>query len=273
MSLAEFRNRLYIVIFHSDTPGGRRFDIALLWLIVLSVGVVFMESIASVRKEYALLITAAEWCFTILFTIEFVARVFSSPNRYRYIFSFYGMIDLLSILPAYLALFIPNLQYLLVIRALRLLRVFRILKLTRFLKEGNVLAVALRASMYKIVVFLTTVITLVIVVGTMMYVIEGEKNGFTSIPISIYWAIVTITTVGYGDISPSTPLGQFLAALLMILGYGIIAVPTGIVSSEITRISNSGLLPCPNCNHMIFPANARFCGNCGTEQKRSDNKN
>ncbi|WP_207535640.1 ion transporter [Desertivirga arenae] len=266
MSLSDLRNRLYVVIFHSDTRGGRRFDIILLWLILLSVTVVVIESISSVRKDYAELITGAEWFFTISFTIEYLGRVYSSPNRYKYIFSFYGIIDLLSILPAYLALFIPNLQYLRVIRALRLLRVFRILKLTRFLNEGNVLMLALRASMYKIIVFITTVITLVIIVGTLMYVIEGEKHGFTSIPVSIYWAIVTITTVGYGDISPATPLGQFLASALMIIGYGIIAVPTGIVSSEITRMSSSALQPCSNCKQLVYPSNAKFCPNCGTKQ-------
>jgi voltage-gated potassium channel len=266
MSLDDFRNRLYIVIFHSDTPGGRRFDIILLWLILLSIAVVIMESIASVRNDYAVLITAAEWFFTISFSIEYIGRLYSSPNRYKYVLSFYGIIDLLSILPAYLGLFIPNLQYLLAIRALRLLRVFRILKLARFLKEGNILALALRASMYKITVFLTTVITLVVVVGTLMYVIEGEKHGFTSIPVSIYWAIVTITTVGYGDISPATPLGQFIASALMIIGYGIIAVPTGIVSSEITRISTTALQPCPNCKQLVYPSNAKFCSNCGFKQ-------
>ena len=201
--------------------------------------------------------------FTISFTIEYILRVYSSPNRLKYVFSFYGIIDLLAILPGYLGLFIPNLQYLLVIRALRLLRVFRILKLTRYLNEGDILKLALKASMYKIIVFLATVVTLVTIVGTLMYVIEGEKNGFTSIPVSIYWAVVTITTVGYGDISPETPLGQFLAGVLMIIGYGIIAVPTGIVSAEMSRASQAALKPCTNCNQLIYPAHAKFCSNCG----------
>lgn len=265
MAEKSFREQLYIVIFHSDTKGGRRFDIALLWLILLSIGAVFMESIASVRKEHYQLITSFEWFFTICFSIEYILRVYSYPNRLRYVFSFYGIIDLFAILPAYLGLFIPNIQYLLVIRAMRLLRVFRILKLTRFLNEGDVLMIALKASMYKIIVFLTSVVTLVIIVGTMMYVIEGEKHGFTSIPISIYWAIVTITTVGYGDISPATPLGQFLAAALMIVGYGIIAVPTGIVSSELARGIKATLKQCPNCNASIANTD-KFCSNCGIKQ-------
>lgn len=266
MSGKSLRNKLYTIIFHSDTPGGRKFDVVLLWLIVLSIAAVFLESIASVRQHYRQLIVAAEWFFTISFTIEYILRVYSSPSRFKYVFSFYGIIDLLAILPGYLGLLIPNVQYLLVIRALRLLRVFRILKLTRYLNEGNVLIRALRASLYKITVFITAVVTLVTVVGALMYVIEGEKNGFTSIPVAIYWAIVTITTVGYGDISPATPLGQFLAAVLMIIGYGIIAVPTGIVSAEMARASNAALKPCPGCSRPVYPADAKFCANCGREQ-------
>lgn len=266
MSKDTLRNKLYTIIFHSDTPGGRKFDVLLLWLILLSIASVFLESVASIRKEYYPFIAAAEWFFTISFTIEYILRVYSSPGRLKYVFSFYGIIDLLAILPGYLGLFIPNLQYLLVIRALRLLRVFRILKLTRYLNEGNVLKLALKASMYKIIVFLATVVTLVTIVGTLMYVIEGERNGFTSIPVSIYWAVVTITTVGYGDISPETPLGQFLAGVLMIIGYGIIAVPTGIVSAEMARASQGALKPCRSCNNLVYPAHARFCSNCGQEQ-------
>ena len=261
------RKKLYSIIFHSDSKAGKIFDVVLLWLILLSILTVFLDSVASIRKEYSLWIVAVEWVFTVAFTIEYVLRVYSSPNRLRYIFSFYGIIDLLAVLPAYLSLFIPNLQYLLVIRALRLLRVFRILKLTRYLNEGDVLKLALKASMYKIIVFLASVVTLVTIVGTLMYVIEGEENGFTSIPVSIYWAVVTITTVGYGDISPTTPLGQFLAGVLMIIGYGIIAVPTGIVSAEMTRASNAALQPCVNCKTPVYPANAKFCSHCGTEQK------
>ncbi|HEY0055673.1 MAG TPA: ion transporter [Pedobacter sp.] len=269
MSKETFRNRVYTIIFHSDTPGGRRFDVILLWLILLSMLSVFLESVASVRKNYQSIITAVEWFFTIIFTIEYIFRLYSSPRRLRYFFSFYGIIDLMAIIPGYLGLLIPNLQYLLVIRALRLLRVFRILKLTRYLNEGDVLKQALKASMYKIVVFIATVVTMVTIMGTVMYVIEGEKNGFTSIPISIYWAVVTITTVGYGDISPETPLGQFLAGVLMIIGYGIIAVPTGIVSAEMSKASNVPLKPCVACSNLISPPHARFCSNCGLEQNQN----
>lgn len=270
MSGRSVKSKLYSIIFHSDTPAGRRFDVILLWLILLSILAVFLESVASIRLRYYELIAASEWFFTIIFTLEYALRIYSSPKRLRYIFSFYGIIDLLAILPAYLSLLIPNAQYLLVIRALRLLRVFRILKLTRYLNEGNVLKMALRASMYKIIVFLAAVLTLVTIVGTIMYVIEGENNGFTSIPISIYWAVVTITTVGYGDISPVTPLGQFLAGVLMIIGYGIIAVPTGIVSAEMARASEAALVPCKGCNQSIYPANARFCARCGKDQTEDE---
>jgi voltage-gated potassium channel len=263
------RKKLYSVIFHSDTPAGRTFDIILLWLILLSIALVFAESVATVRKDYHTIINASEWFFTFCFSLEYISRVYSHPKRLRYIFSFYGIIDLFAIIPGYLSLLIPKFHYLLVIRALRLLRVFRILKLTRYLKEGDILKAALRASMYKIIVFLATVLTLVTIVGTLMYVIEGEKNGFSSIPISIYWAVVTITTVGYGDISPNTPLGQFLAAVLMIIGYGIIAVPTGIVSAEMIRASKAALEPCKFCGSPIYPSDARFCSNCGKEQDRS----
>jgi voltage-gated potassium channel len=260
------RNKLYSIIFRSDTPEGRWFDIVLLWLILLSIAAVFLESVASIREKYLSVLYACEWFFTITFSIEYLLRLYSSPRRLRYVFSFYGVIDLLAILPGYLGLFIPNVQYLLVIRSLRLLRVFRILKLTRYLKESDVLKTALKASMYKIIVFLATVVTLVTIVGTMMYVIEGEKNGFTSIPVSIYWAIVTITTVGYGDISPVTPLGQFLAGILMIIGYGIIAVPTGIVSAEMTRVSQANFKTCSTCSNRSVPLDARYCSNCGSPQ-------
>ena len=260
------RKKLYSIIFHSDTPAGRKFDIILLWLILLSIVSVFAESVANIRKHYATFIAASEWFFSICFTIEYLLRIYSHPKRFSYIFSFYGIIDLFAIIPGYLSLLIPKFQYLLVIRALRLLRVFRILKLTRYLKEGDVLKAALRASMYKITVFLATVLTLVTIVGTLMYVIEGEKSGFSSIPMSIYWAVVTITTVGYGDISPNTPLGQLLAGVLMIIGYGIIAVPTGIVSAEMMRASKAALEPCKYCGSAIYPSNARFCSNCGKEQ-------
>jgi voltage-gated potassium channel len=229
------RKKLYIIIFRSDTPAGKLFDMMLLVVILLSIASVFLESISSIRTEYGNVILIAEWIFTVLFTLEYLLRIYSSHKPLKYIFSFYGLIDLITFIPTYLSLFFVGAQYLVVIRAFRLLRVFRILKLTRFMYEGNILKTALKASAYKIVVFLTSVITLVTIIGTLMYIIEGEASGFTSIPVSIYWAIVTITTVGYGDISPHSPLGQLLASILMIIGYGIIAVPTGIVSVEMAK--------------------------------------
>lgn len=257
------RKKLGIIIFRSDTPAGKSFDLVLLWLILFSILIVILESIGSIRVKHYNLIRAAEWVFTILFTIEYILRIYASRQRLKYIFSFYGLIDLVAFLPTYLSLLFAGTQYLIVIRAFRLLRVFRILKLSRFLLEGNILRNALKASSYKITVFLLSVLTLVTIIGTLMYIIEGEESGFTSIPVSIYWAIVTITTVGYGDISPITPLGQFLSSILMIIGYGIIAVPTGIVSVEMARATEEAKEKCPVCHAPVYPAKARFCSNCG----------
>ena len=261
----ELRKKIYTVVFGSDTPGGRLFDGILLILILLSIVSVFLESVEKFSSSYLLYIQIAEWIFTLLFTIEYALRVYSSKKPSRYIWSFYGLIDLLAILPAYISLVFVGSHYLIVIRAFRLLRVFRILKLSRFLSEGNTLRMALQSSMYKITVFLTSVVTLVIIVGTLMYVVEGSASGFTSIPVSIYWAIVTITTVGYGDISPVTPLGQILASILMITGYGIIAVPTGIVSVEMARATEEARDKCPYCRAGIYHKFARYCSNCGKE--------
>lgn len=261
----ELRKKIYVVVFGSDTPGGRLFDIVLLILILLSILSVFLESIEGTDSPYILYIRIAEWIFTVLFTLEYALRIYSSKKPLRYIWSFYGLIDLIAILPAYIGLFFAASHYLIVVRAFRLLRVFRILKLSRFLNEGNILRKALQSSLYKITVFLTTVVTLVIIVGTLMYVIEGSESGFTSIPVSIYWAIVTITTVGYGDISPITPIGQVLASILMITGYGIIAVPTGIVSVEMAKATEAAREKCPFCRAGIYHEDARYCSNCGKE--------
>ena len=260
-----FRKKLGIIIFRSDTPAGKLFDLILLWLILFSILIVVLESIGSIRAKHYDLIRTAEWVFTILFTIEYISRIYASRKPLKYIFSFYGLIDLVAFLPTYLSLLLAGTQYLIVIRAFRLLRVFRILKLSRFLMEGNILRNALKASSYKITVFLMSVLTLVTIIGTLMYIIEGEESGFTSIPVSIYWAIVTITTVGYGDISPITPLGQFLSSILMIIGYGIIAVPTGIVSVEMARATEEAKEKCRVCNAPVYPAKARFCSNCGNQ--------
>jgi voltage-gated potassium channel len=259
------RKKLYTIVFGSDTRGGRLFDKVLLVVIILSIASVFLESVASFRTKYLVYIQVAEWIFTVLFTLEYALRVYSSEKPLRYVLSFYGLIDLIAVLPGYLSLFFAGANYLVVIRAFRLLRVFRILKLSRYLHEGDILRKALQSSMYKITVFIASVVTLVTILGTLMYLIEGNASGFTSIPISIYWAIVTITTVGYGDISPQTPLGQFLASLLMIIGYGIIAVPTGIVSVEMARATDEARKKCPYCKASIYPETARFCANCGKE--------
>ena len=229
------KEKLYHIIFESDTPSGKGFDVALLIAILLSILVVTLESVEWIMEKYSTAIKTAEWFFTIIFTIEYALRVYCAPRRWRYIKSFYGLIDLASILPTYLSLFVAGTQYAMVIRSLRLLRVFRVLKLTHFLGEAEVLRKAMRESAAKIIVFIGVVVTLVFIVGSLMYLIEGPEHGFTSIPTSVYWAVVTLTTVGYGDIAPQTVAGQTLATIVMIMGYGIIAVPTGIVSVEMSR--------------------------------------
>lgn len=254
------RKKINIIVFRSDTRAGRLFDIILLWLILFSITLVFLESIRDFRSSFFKEIRIAEWIFTAAFSVEYGLRIYSARHRNRYITSFYGLADLLALVPGYLSLLLVGGQYFLVLRALRLLRVFRILKLSRYLQESRVLVTALRGSLYKITVFLTAVLALVTIVGTLMYVIEGERSGFSSIPKSIYWAIVTVTTVGYGDISPATPLGQFVASLLMIIGYGIIAVPTGIVSAEMVRASAT--IECPSCKKKI-DSDVNYCSNCG----------
>src|SRR4028119_2026357 len=229
------RARLHEIIFEADTRAGRFFDFALIWLILLSVVTVILESVRHVREQYGELLYVLEWLFTILFTIEYVLRLLSVRRPLRYATSFFGVVDLLAIIPTYLSIFVPGSHYLLIIRVLRLLRIFRLLKLAEYITEAATLRRALRASQRKISVFLSVVVLLVIIIGAVMYVIEGEEHGFTSIPVSIYWAIVTLTTVGYGDLSPRTPFGQLLASIVMVIGYGIIAVPTGIVSVELAQ--------------------------------------
>jgi voltage-gated potassium channel len=261
-----WRKRIYEIVFEAETRAGKAFDITLIWLILASVLVVILESVKSVREDYGQLIFLVEWFFTLLFTFEYILRLISVRRPVRYIFSFYGLIDLLAIVPTYISLIVPGTQYLLTIRILRLLRIFRILKLTEYISEAKVITSALSASRRKISVFLLAVLSVVIVVGSLMYVVEGEEHGFTDIPTSIYWAIVTLTTVGYGDLSPKTPLGKTLASIVMILGYGIIAVPTGIVTAELTRASNPvSTQVCPECHTQEHDADAFFCKFCGTE--------
>ena len=260
-----WRTKIYEVIFEADTPPGKLFDVLLICAILLSVTVVFLESIEELKYDYGKIFYALEWGFTILFTVEYLLRIISVNRPPKYVFSFYGIIDLLSIVPTYLSLIILGSQYLLAIRILRLLRVFRVFKLTHLLKQSNVLIEALKASRGKIAVFLFTVLTSVVVIGAIIYVVEGPENGFTSIPLSMYWAIVTLTTVGYGDISPQTQLGQFIASIVMIMGYAIIAVPTGIVSVEIASATRKQVTTqvCPYClaeGHDKEAIHCKFCG-------------
>jgi voltage-gated potassium channel len=257
--------KLHEIIYEADTPNGKMFDIILILAIIASIILVMLESVESFDNEYHNFLDISEWIITILFTIEYIARIISIKRPSKYIFSFYGIIDLLATIPKYLSLIFVGTHALVALRALRLLRVFRILKLTRYLGASITLAVALRASRIKISVFLFVVLLLTVILGTVMYLIEGPQNGFTSIPYSMYWAIVTLTTVGYGDISPHTPMGQFIASIVMILGYGIIAIPTGIVTSEMTRkdIIHTNTLHCKYCGTDKHVDNAIFCNKCG----------
>lgn len=270
--LAPWREKIHEVIFEADTFWGKTFDVVLIISIFASVLAVMLDSVESISNEYRWSLWIAEWSFTTLFTIEYILRLISVRKPMLYARSFYGIVDLLSILPTYLALFLVDAKYFLVIRILRVLRVFRIFKLASYIGEASLMMKALRNSHAKISVFLYTVVLLVVIFGSLIYVIEGAENGFTSIPKSIYWAIVTLTTVGYGDISPQSPLGQFLASCIMIMGYGLIAVPTGIYSAEMTRqaikehktkeITNNA---CPSCAYEGHDADAMHCKKCGAE--------
>ena len=264
---AEWRWRIHEIIVEADTKIGKLFDVVLLFLILFSITAVILESIESVRRDYGTMLRIAEWVVTGLFTVEYLFRLISVRRPLRYVFSFYGLVDLMAILPTYLSILMPGTQSLLVVRALRLLRIFRILKLARYLEEFKALTHALRATRAKIAVFLLTVLTLALIMGALMYVIEGEQNGFTSIPRGMYWAIVTITTVGYGDISPQTLLGQTVAAVAMILGYSLIIIPTGIFAMEMVRttrkeISNQA---CPTCGGEGHDTEAVYCKHCGSQ--------
>lgn len=262
-----WRERAYIIIFFTNTPAGKRFDTWLLGVIMASLVVVMLDSVASIREQYGALFTGLEWLFTGIFAVEYIVRIYSHPEPRKYIFSFYGAIDLFSVLPAFLALLFADAQYLLIVRVIRMLRIFRVLKLTPYLSQANFLLVALRGSQQKIVVFLLSVSTMVVVYGALMYVIEGPDNGFTSIPMSIYWAVVTLTTVGFGDIVPHTPLGKAVATLVMITGYSIIAVPTGIFTAELANAMRQDSLqhPCPSCDKPSHEPNAAFCSRCGSQ--------
>ncbi len=262
------RQQMHQIIYEADTPAGKIFDIILLVLILLSVILVMLDSVSWIRLKHETLLDQFEWIITVLFSAEYIARIIVVRKPFKYITSFYGIIDLLSILPKYISLIFVGGSSLIAFRALRLLRVFRILKLSRYIGESNFLMASLWASRAKIGVFLFTVLILCIIFGTIMYLIEGEENGFTNIPRAIYWCIVTLTTVGYGDIAPMTPLGRFLASFIMIMGYGIIAVPTGIVTSEMSyrhKNPDTNTQSCQNCMNENHVDNAIFCHECGHE--------
>ncbi len=261
------QDRIHEIIFEADTPWGKAFDVSLLILIIVSVLVVILESVEEFQQQVPDLFFYTEWVLTILFTIEYGLRIYSIQKPWKYITSFYGIVDLLAILPTYLSLFFFGTQYLITIRSLRLLRTFRILKISHYLSESAILMEALKSSRRKIEVFIGVVVTIVLIIGSIMYVIEGKDSGFTSIPRSMYWAVVTVTTVGYGDIYPVTTLGQFLSAILMIMGYGVIAVPTGIVSVELAHAAQKADQPlntkaCPVCSMEGHDSDAEFCKYC-----------
>ena len=264
------RHRTYAVIFGHDTRPGRIFDVILIAVILASVLVIMLESVSSVSAEYGDLLRIAEWIFTLLFTVEYATRLWCVGLPLAYARSPLGLIDLLAVIPTYLSLFVPGGQVITVVRILRVLRVFRILKLAHYVGEAGVLVRALRASRYKITVFVLTIVTLTIIVGSLMYLIEGPSNGFTSIPRGVYWGIVTLTTVGFGDITPRTPWGQALASAVMIMGYGIIAVPTGIVTAELVYSARTlGGPDCPGCRRPGHDLDARHCKWCGTSLGRA----
>ena len=261
-----WRFRAYVIIFEADTRLGRLFDLALIWAILASVAVVLLDSMESVHAKYAVLLNRLEWGFTIIFTIEYILRLACVPHPLRYAKSFYGIIDLLAVLPTYLAALVPGLHALLDVRILRLLRLFRLLKLAHYVAEYGALARALYASRRKIFVFLSFVLMVVLIMGTLMYVVEGPANGFTSIPLAVYWAITTMTTVGFGDITPQTDLGRVVASVMMLLGWGTLAVPTGIVSAEFTAQRMLRVPTTRTCHQCLSEGHmpgAKFCRDCG----------
>ncbi len=264
-STTPWRSKLHEIIFEADTPAGKAFDVALITCVLLSVLCVMLESVQAIRAEYGGVLLALEWAFTLLFSLEYALRILSVGRPRQYVTSFFGIVDLLAILPTFLSFIFPGAQSLLVIRGFRLIRIFRIFKLSNHLGQADLLYRALRLSGPKITVFLTAIFATVIIVGTLMYIVEGEAHGFTNIPKSIYWAIVTMTTVGYGDIAPGTPLGQTIASALMISGYGIIAVPTGIMTSELVRASRVDNRACMVCSREGHDPDAKHCKHCGAK--------
>ena len=263
---SHLKDKLFTVIFEADTRAGRYFDQGLLVAILISLLVVMMDSVDGLAGRYKSFLTSLEWVFTVLFSIEYLLRLYSAKNRWKYALSFFGLVDLMAILPTYLALFFPELNAFLAVRVLRMLRIFRVFKLTSYISEVAMLATAMRESRRKILVFLSVVLTVVMVMGTLMYVIEGPANGFTSIPVSIYWAVTTMTTVGFGDIAPKTDLGRFISSLMMLMGWGTLAVPTGIVTTEmaVTRLGGRATTrTCGQCLTEGLGAEDVFCRYCG----------
>ncbi|KAB2841922.1 ion transporter [bacterium] len=257
------REKIHTVVFESDTPAGKAFDVALITLILLSVLTVLLESVSSIRERFGTLLYILEWIFTVCFSAEYLLRLYCVQRPLAYARSFFGVVDLLACLPMYLSFFLPGAHSLIVVRSLRLLRIFRVFKLSHYFQEGQVILKALRASRYKIYVFLFSILIIVVISGSLMYFVEGPASGFTNIPVSLYWSVVTMTTVGYGDIAPKTALGQLLASLLMIVGYAIIAVPTGIVTSEFARLRPITRNACPACGAEGHEPDALHCKFCG----------
>jgi voltage-gated potassium channel len=266
-----YSEKMYKIIFESDTVEGKAFDIVVIISIISSSLLVLAESVESVYKAYGQTLNMLTWLFVIMFTIEYALRVSFSKNRKRYVLSFFGIVDLAAILPAYISLIIPAVQFLVVIRLFRLLRLFTILKMGRYVKESGTILIALKASRPKITVFTFAILFIITIVGTMMYIVEGQKNGFSSIPEAMYWATVTVATVGYGDITPKTPLGRFIASLLMLLGYGIIAVPTGIITHEMSNVPKESkrTITCSACNYKVpLEDDTMYCSRCGEKLSR-----
>ena len=274
MSRQPLKHHLYVIIFGTHTPAGRAFDISLIVAIVVSLMVLILESIPSVMVEWSQQLRYIEYSFTALFTLEYLLRLYCSPKPKSYATSFYGVVDLLAILPTYLAIIFPGASFMGVVRLLRVMRIFRILKLVRYLQDSNILLRSLLMARRKILIFFSTVGILVVIFGALIFVIEGPENGFTSIPHSIYWAIVTITTVGYGDMIPQTALGKAIASLTMLLGYSILAVPTGIITAELSNEMNSHkeLVKCPNCNRAGHDSDAMYCKHCASELADPDKR-
>jgi len=275
MSTEKLKNSIHSIIFEAESVPGKVFDIALLWCIILSVIAVILESIHTIEVNFSAFLRTLEWIFTIIFTVEYLLRIYCVHKPKKYIFSFFGFVDFFAILPSYLSIIFPGAQSLLVIRAIRLIRVFRVLKLGHYLRESRVLGYALLASRPKIIVFLTISSTIVLIFGTAMYLIEGQRPGFENIPKSLYWAVVTMTTVGYGDVTPQTPLGQLISSILMFSGYAIIAIPTGIVSVELAQAmrKNPTTMTCQNCSKEGHDPDAFYCKYCGHALKEEPSKN